>query len=491
MMNKELERLTVRIQELEHENKSLGSTNEDLLGMIDNCYDALAILDSESRILLVNPAFERVMGVKKQDAIGGTVREGHVRDGVDPGASLKVIETRKPQTVIINMGGDRQILSTGIPVFDDQGKIHRIYCNLRDITELRQLKERFEHSQVLVSKYLTELHQASLLQATEEHLVAHSRKMAQLVETVLRMARVEVSILLLGESGVGKELFARMIHRKGPRAETGAFVKLNCGAIPGDLLESELFGYDPGAFTGASKDGKAGYFEIADKGTLMLDEIGDLPLKLQVKLLSVLQDHEVTRLGGRQSKKVDVRIIAATNKDLRRMMEVGEFREDLFYRLNVVPLSIPALRERREDIPFLIIHFLDIFNKKHGLQVKLSRETIEVLCEHQWPGNVRELANLVERVVVTAEEPIVEPVHLPREYRNPSGKIEIPHYAGSLREQMARYEREFIKDRISRSSTLEEAAHGLGMSLSTLMRRLRAIRSNQLKNKGRVSGSRS
>jgi PAS domain S-box-containing protein len=467
------------IRELRARNERLEAVNADLLGMFDNCYDALAILDGESRMLFVNPAFERVMGVKRQDAVGQTVREGHARDGVDPGASLKVIETSKPQTVIINIGGDRQILSSGIPVFDDQGRIHRIYCNLRDITELNQLKEKFERSQVLVSKYLTELHQTTQLQAMEERLVAHSRHMAQLVETALRMARVEVNILLLGESGVGKELFARMIHSRGPRAETGTFVKLNCGAIPGDLLESELFGYDPGAFTGASRDGKAGYFEIADKGTLMLDEIGDLPLKLQVKLLAVLQDHEVTRVGGRRAKKVDVRIIAATNRDLRRMMKAGEFREDLFYRLNVVPFHIPALRERREDIPFLIIHFLDIFNKKHGLQIKLSRETIDVLCEYRWPGNVRELANLVERLVVTAQEQTVEPEHLPREYYDATGKDDTAPLVGSLREELTRYERELIVKAISHSSTLEEAAHGLGMSLSTLMRRLRAIRAGR------------
>jgi PAS domain S-box-containing protein len=475
-VKEEIAKLSEKIQELERKNESLDVTNRDLLGMIDNCYDALAILDGETRILLVNPAFERVMGVSRQDVVGGTVREGHARDGIDPGASLKVIETNKPQTVIINRGLDRQILSTGVPVFDDSGKIHRIYCNLRDITELNQLKEKFEHSQVLVSKYLTELHHATQFQEVEERMVAHSRQMAQLVETALRMARVDVNILLLGESGVGKELLARMIHRKGPRAETGTFVKLNCGAIPGDLLESELFGYDPGAFTGASRDGKAGYFEIADKGTLMLDEIGDLPLKLQVKLLAVLQDHEVTRLGGRRSKRVDVRIIAATNKNLRQMMESGEFREDLFYRLNVVPLSIPALRERREDIPFLILHFLDVFNKRHGLRIRLSRETIELLYECRWPGNVRELANLLERLVVTAEEPTIEPEHLPAEYRKPRTDESLPAFVGPLRKELTKYERELIRKAVSQSSTLEQAAHRLGVSLSTLMRRLRATR---------------
>jgi PAS domain S-box-containing protein len=483
----QLERLTSRISELETANDALYATNHDLLGMIDNCHDALVILDGETRILLVNPAFERVMGVGKEESIGVTVRDGHARLGVDPGASMKVMETGKPQTVVIRPGGDREVLSTGIPVFDENGKIHRIYCNLRDITELRQLKEKFDHSQTLVTKYLTELHQATQLQTAEEQLVARSRQMAHLVESALRMARVDVNVLLLGESGVGKELFARMIHHRGPRAERGTFVKINCGAIPGELLESELFGYDPGAFTGASRDGKAGYFEIADRGTLMLDEIGDLPLRLQVKLLAVLQDHEVTRLGGRSPKKVDVRVIAATNRDLRHMIQRGEFREDLFYRLNVVPLSIPALRERREDIPFLVLHFLAIFNRKHEHDVRLSRTTVDVLCDYPWPGNIRELANLLERLVVTTDERIIEPEHLPPEYRSGKRPESGDHRIGPLRDEMVRYESDLIEKAVNHSSTLEEAAHSLGLSLSTLMRRLRVMRAGQGKPSRRTS----
>lgn len=476
------------IRELREENTRLDAINRDLMGMIENCYDALAILDGESRIILVNPAFERVMGVNREESIGQTVREGHARLGVDPGASLKVIETGKPQTVIINLGPDRQVLSTGIPVFDSDGRIHRIYCNLRDITELNQLKEKFERSQVLVSKYLTELHQTAELQSAEKQLVAHSSQMVHLVETALRLARVDVSVLLLGESGVGKELMARIIHGKGPRAETGTFVKLNCGAIPGDLLESELFGYDPGAFTGASREGKAGYFEIADKGTLMLDEIADLPLKLQVKLLAVLQDHEVTRLGARRPRRVDVRVIAATNRDLQGMMERGEFRKDLFYRLNVVPLAIPALRDRREDIPFLLLHFLGIFNRKHRLEVKLSRETVDILCEYRWPGNVRELANLVERLVVMTDEQVVRPSHLPREFQAASAPVDGPYEARPLREELARFEEELVTKAVANSRTLEEAACGLGLSLSTLMRRLRAMRTGKKARSGKTAG---
>jgi two-component system nitrogen regulation response regulator GlnG len=195
-----------------------------------------------------------------------------------------------------------------------------------------------------------------------------------------------------------------MIHDASPRAETGTFVKINCGAIPGELLESELFGYESGAFTGASKEGKAGYFEIADKGTLLLDEIADLPLKLQVKLLSVIQDHEITRLGGTRPKKVDVRIIAATNKSLEKAVASREFREDLFYRLNVVRIRIPPLRERREDISLLINYFLRKMAQGEGQQPKtIAPDAISALEKHPWPGNVRELENAIQRALVVAK----------------------------------------------------------------------------------------
>lgn len=274
-------------------------------------------------------------------------------------------------------------------------------------------------------------------------------------------------------------LVARIVHEASPRAETGTFVKINCGAIPGDLLESELFGYDGGAFTGAGKDGKPGYFEIADNGTLLLDEIGDLPLKLQVKILSVLQDQEVTRLGGTRPKKVDVRIIAATNRDLETMVATGAFREDLFYRLNVVPLFIPALRERREDIPFLLVHYLDVYNRKYGLYVRMSKDVIDSLCAYRWPGNVRELANLVERLAVTTNEQVLLPEHLPARYACEAGQEDgIVH--GSLRQEVERFELGLIKKTLDGSTTLEEAAVKLGISLSTLTRRIRMLKKKGL-----------
>ncbi len=469
--------MTDTIEELTEKIAKLEELNRDLMGMIENSYDALTILDGEGRHLHLSPAFERVTGMKIADILGRKISDISAEKGTDTGASAKAIETGRPQTVIANTRNGRQVLSTAVPVFDQNGKIVRIYCNLRDITELNQLKVRFEQSQTLVTKYLVELHEVKQLRTMQSQFVAHSGQMNRLMEVAHRIARVDATVLILGESGVGKELVARIVHEASPRAETGTFVKINCGAIPGDLLESELFGYDAGAFTGAGKDGKPGYFEIADGGTLLLDEIGDLPLKLQVKILSMLQDHEVTRLGGTRPKKVDVRIIAATNRDLEDMVASGGFREDLFYRLNVVPLFIPPLRERREDIPFLLVHYLDTYNKKYGLYIRMSKEVIDRLCAYRWPGNVRELANLVERLVVTTNEQVLLPEHLPKKYVYKAEEDDNVSL-GPLREEVEKYELSLIRKTLAVSATLEETAYKLGISLSTLTRRIRLLKNS-------------
>lgn len=465
--------LSRKVQELE-------DLNRDLIGMIENSYDAVAIVDNESRLLLINPAFERVMGLKKSEVLGRKISD-LVAEGVsDTGASLKVIETGKPQTVIINTKSGKQVLSTGIPVFDHNGNIARIFCNLRDVTELNILKESYEQSKKLISKYLLELHEVKRIE-TMKYFIARSKQMKQVVEAAYRLARFDTTVLILGESGVGKDLIARIVHEASPRMETGTFVKINCGAIPEDLLESELFGYKSGAFTGASKEGKPGYFEVADKGTLFLDEIGDLPMKLQVKLLSVIQDQEITRIGDVNKKKVDVRIIAATNQDLEKMVRNGKFREDLYYRLNVVPIYIPPLRERKEEIPFLLAHYVDKYNKKYKTQHRLSQEVAEIFSSYRWPGNVRELANLVEHLVVVTDEPVLRLEHIPSKYvsKTEEKDEEIPEEMKSLREEVERFETQLIKKVLARTHNYEEAANILRISLSTLTRRIRKVNNDR------------
>jgi DNA-binding NtrC family response regulator len=239
------------------------------------------------------------------------------------------------------------------------------------------------------------------------NIVARSPKMQEVLGTVERVAPTNSTVLLGGESGVGKDLIARAIHQNSRRS-AGPFIKINCTAIPENLLESELFGYEKGAFTGANTS-KPGRFELADKGTIFLDEIGDVPGNIQVKLLHVLQDREFERLGGTKTLKVDVRVIAATNQDLRAALEQGTFRQDLYYRLNVVPISIPPLRERKEEIPYLVDYFIDRFAREAGKpQTGITPAALKLLMDFHWPGNVRELENIIERAVALSTGTIID-----------------------------------------------------------------------------------
>jgi transcriptional regulator with PAS, ATPase and Fis domain len=280
------------------------------------------------------------------------------------------------------------------------------------MTDLEQLQRRLEATVELNQRYVSELEQIRLQQLKMDDLVAKSATMQRVVEMAARIATVDSTVLIMGESGVGKEVITNKIHALS-RRKNQPFIKINCGAIPENLLESELFGYAGGAFTGAKKDGKPGMFELASTGTLFLDEIGELPLGLQVKLLRVLQEKSLTRVGGVKPIPIDVRVIAATNKDLPVLVKMGAFRDDLYYRLNVFGIQIPPLRQRREDIPPLLYEMLRKVNLQYNLQKKFAPAAVERLVNYDWPGNVREMENLVERLVVLVNEPYIEPFHLP------------------------------------------------------------------------------
>jgi PAS domain S-box-containing protein len=455
----------------------LAGFNEDLLGMIDKSYDAVCIADGDSRILLLNQAFEKVMGLPIKETIGTKIMD-LIRDGVtDTAATKKVLETGEQATVAINTNAGRQVLSTGVPTYGPDGRIRRVYCNLRDVTDLIRLREQYSASQKLATRYLLELQKLRSTQAANEQFVTRNQEMRQVIDLCFRMAQVGSNLLFTGESGVGKDELARIVHEASPRAEKGSLVKVNCAAIPENLMESELFGYESGAFTGARSGGKVGYFEIADRGTLFLDEVGDLPLALQSKLLTVLQDRKVIRVGGTKAIPVDCRIIAATNRNLKEMVKEGLFREDLYYRINVVPIKIPPLRQRADDIPFLVAHFLQMHNNRYQLRTRFSEQVIDVLCKYSWPGNVRQLMNLVERMVVTATHNIVDLDQLPSEYTAPSTQPMMEEDEVSpLKEAVQRLEDSFVKRAVSQCSTREEAATALGISLSSLTRRLRRAR---------------
>ncbi|RLJ70464.1 Nif-specific regulatory protein [Hydrogenivirga caldilitoris] len=296
-----------------------------------------------------------------------------------------------------------------------------------------------------------------------EGIVGRSREIMNVLELIHRVAPTNATVFMRGESGVGKEVFARAIHFLSPRADK-PFIAINCGAIPENLLEAELFGYEKGAFTGAYSS-KKGKFELANGGTLFLDEIGELPLQLQVKLLRAIQEKEIERLGGSKPIKVDVRIIAATNRDLESMVKEGKFREDLYYRLNVVPIFIPPLRERKEDIPVLVQHFLEKFKREYNKEVSISPEVMDAFMGYEWKGNVRELQNVVERMVILDADGVLTEEDLPPEIRN-TGRRDIKSFAPPLNgESIWDVEKKLIEKALEESGfVIKEAAKRLGMT---------------------------
>lgn len=310
-------------------------------------------------------------------------------------------------------------------------------------------------------------------------IVAQSTSMRELLRTAEQVARVDCTVLLISESGTGKEVLAKLIHEQSGRP--GPMVTVNCGAIPENLLESELFGYDHGAFTGAKKEGNAGKFEQAHTGTIFLDEIGDIPLHLQVKLLRVLQEKEIMRIGGGRAKKIDTRVIAATNKDLYKMVLEGSFREDLYYRLNVIPLKIPPLRERREDIMPLIYFFKKKFEEKYKVKRDCSSQVAQIFMSYEWPGNVRELENVIERIyVISAPNEMISSEMLIRDYLNINrqnhlkGSVSV-HSLSPLNTAVEEVERQLITMALNRFRTLKQVALALEVDESTISRKIKKL----------------
>lgn len=366
-----------------------------------------------------------------------------------------------------------QLLLTGTPISDRDGKLIRILVNIRDLTELNSLRMQLAKSQELTHRYHEEMSNLKEKNLKKEGLVIHSQPMRRLLDLALRVAQVDSTVLILGESGVGKGVLAKIIHENS-RRNKNPFIKINCGAIPESLLESELFGYEPGSFTGSSKKGHVGLFELAHNGTILLDEIGDLPLPLQVKLLKAIQEKEIQRIGGSRPIQINVRILAATNRDLKAMVEMGAFREDLYFRLNVIPLVVPPLRERKDEIISLTETFIRKFNKSYGLKKELSQEVIDYFLDYHWPGNVRELENMVERILVTAPQKKVALADLPFQLKkelNVARPIMVNNLI-PLRKAIAEVEKQLIVKAVREYGSTYKAAKVLDVNQSTIVRKI-------------------
>lgn len=459
------------LEELSRELKYVKELNEELDAIIESSYDGLYITDGNGMTLRLNQAFEMITGVNGREFLGRYVDDIAQEGIVSESVSSLALARKETVTIIQETRSGKTTLATGSPVFDKNGNIFRVVCNVRDITELNMLKQKLEKVQGLSQHYENQLKTLRIYSGTDK-IISKSSEMRKLLETVVRLAEVDSTILINGESGTGKELIAETIHNHSARAKK-PFIKVNCGAIPENLMESELFGYEYGAFTGAKKEGKAGYFELAHEGTLFLDEIGDLPFNLQVKLLRVLQSKEINRVGGRQALKVDTRILAATNRNLLEMVQKKQFREDLYYRLHVIPVIIPPLRDRKEDIPSLIVHFIALFNRKYRLNKRISPDVVDILMAYDWPGNVRELENLIERMVVISSSDIISrdelPIHLG------SAVLDSPQVSVSaivpLKEAVESVEKQLLERAFAQYRTTRQIAKKLEVNASTVVRK--------------------
>lgn len=466
------------MENITHELDNYKSLARELNTIINSSYDGLYICDKKGVVTRVNPAWERICGFTSEHIVGKTPYELVAAGLYNKSAATKAFETKKTCTVMLEMTSgpkkNQKIMATSTPVLNDHGNVEQVVVNVRDITEIESLKDQLNATRMLTEKYATELEHMRMQQMMVDDLIAQSPSMHRVLELATRVSQVESTVLVTGESGVGKEVIAKKIHLLSKR-KNKALIKINCGAIPENLLESELFGYDGGAFTGAKKEGKPGMFELASGGTLFLDEIADIPLNLQVKLLRAIQEKEIIRVGGIKSVAVDVRIITATNKELSDMVKKGTFREDLFYRLNVVNIFIPPLRSRKEDIPPLLYATLKKFNQKYNQDKVLSEPVVDKLLHYHWPGNIRELENLIERLIVLVNENVIQLRHLPDQMKDEENRNRAILVNGiiPLKKAIEDVEAQLIENALREHGTTRKAAKILEVNQSTIVRKIK------------------
>ena len=453
--------------------------------IVETANDHFFIVSGEGRVLDISPGAEAVYGVSREELLSSSVQQLQAAGVLKPSISLEVMRTRRPTQLMQVTGTGRRVIAEAYPVFVD-GKLKRIISRSRDLTDLQLLQDEYALLQKRFSEHLKRSQAApdaeeQALDDALDNLQVRSSVMREIALLLKRVAPSDANVLMLGESGVGKTAFAKQLHRWSQRCD-GPFIDVNCAAIPENLFESEMFGYQPGAFSGVARQGKAGLLEQAEGGTLFLDEIGELPLLMQTKLLKVIQDGSLTRLGDTRPRRVNFRLVVATNQDLAKQVESGLFRLDLYYRLNVIPVTLPPLRDRREDIPVFVEACLERLNQRYGRQKILDTRVWSTLMGSEWPGNVRELENWLERAWLSSptdqiEVPTFHPhaehhyaESLPGSHRSlPAATLE-PHE--NLKQYLARLECETLAELSKTLPSTYAIAERLGISQSSVVRRL-------------------
>jgi len=439
-----------------------------LEAVVDSVHEGVLAIDEQGIITHFNRSAERMFGIKKERVLGKKVQEifgnMHLLDVLRDGKGFKARE------YFINFKGKKlHFWITAKLIHSEENGVAGVVATFRDFREAQKLAY-----QIVASQETTDF----------SDIIGKSKTISEVKAKAAKIAHSNSTVLIVGESGTGKEIFARAIHTASAHSHK-PFVPINCGAIPEHLLESELFGYEEGAFTGARRGGKPGKFELANGGTIFLDEIGNMSLYLQAKLLRVLQERQIERVGGTQVIPVDIRVIAATNSDLQEMVQKGRFREDLYYRLSVIPLVIPPLRERREDIPLLLDHYTRRFSKLLDKNIEgFSQEAMKICLEYPWPGNIRELINAVEYAINLEEGPLILPESLPPRLRRGMQSLSLPVNPVKANEEEVKPLEQLEKEAIRRALEIygwsdegkKRAAAALGISRATIYRKISKYR---------------
>ena len=434
--------------------------------------DAVMICDGQGNVISVHDTYEHFFGVTKAYVVGKSVYELEKEGIFTPSVTRMVIEQQKRIVTTQRNRTGTLILTTGIPIFDQKNELRYVICfNAMDVTQLESIKNKYNQLKTVLAHKNEEVDVLRQKYLKPAHMEFRSANMMRMWECAIQIAATKANILITGETGVGKSLVAKEIHFAS-KCASGPFVEINCATLHENLIESELFGYEKGAFTGANTAGKIGKIELADGGTLFLDEIGELPLSAQAKLLEVIENKTLERVQGNKKISVDFRLIAATNRNLMEDVEKGIFRRDLYYRLNVARLHIPPLRERRLDIPFLANYFLQRFKEEYEKEVSFSPQFIDFMDEYSWPGNVRELENLIERMVITTTSNTIDVEYLPIDIAKELDIIPYHTSAATLPEMMEAYEKKIILNSIKRYRTTVAVAKDLGISQSAVSRKI-------------------
>lgn len=455
----------------------------DFKAVVNSLDDSILITDNESRVIYTNPNYAVNTGIDPSLILGrkvsDIVAEGKIFTG---GAVLDVLESKKKafrlsNVVVTNPPQTGYVI--GVPIFDDHGNLKQVVASSRPIFTLQALQDDFDQFLAKANalkeseEKIKMLPNADVPAMQSTKLIGNSPAIKKIWGTLQQAAPTDATVLITGESGVGKEIIADEIYRMSNRSSK-PFIKVNCASIPLNLLESELFGYEKGAFSGANTSGKQGLFEMADGGTLLMDEIGDMPLDLQVKLLRTIQNREITRVGGTKPIPLDIRFIAATNNDLKKKIAEGTFRQDLYYRLNVIPIHIPPLRERKEDIRQICSHFVELYGKKHNRYLNLNEKHMEIFMMYNWPGNVRELENVIEYLTICSQGNTEIDENMLRGILDFSQDEDGGMATGqTLPESVEHYEKKLIENVLSTSRSLREAGAKLGVNASTISRKIR------------------